>query len=39
MQDLAHPFESNRASAARMRAADPDFFPRLARDARPGLDR
>ncbi len=31
MQDLAHLFENNRAWAARMRAADPDFFPRLAR--------
>jgi carbonic anhydrase len=31
MQDLAHLFENNRAWAARMRAADPDYFPRLAR--------
>ncbi len=31
MNDLAHLFENNRAWAARMRAADPDYFPRLAR--------
>jgi carbonic anhydrase len=31
MPDLAHLFENNRAWAARMRAADPDYFPRLAR--------
>jgi carbonic anhydrase len=31
MGDLAHLFENNRAWAARMRAADPDYFPRLAR--------
>jgi carbonic anhydrase len=31
MRDLAHLFENNRAWAARMRAADPDYFPRLAR--------
>jgi carbonic anhydrase len=31
MQHLAHLFESNRAWAARMRADDPDYFPKLAR--------
>jgi carbonic anhydrase len=31
MKDLAHLFENNRAWAARKRAADPDYFARLAR--------
>jgi carbonic anhydrase len=31
MQDLAHLFENNRRWAASMRAADPDYFPKLAR--------
>jgi carbonic anhydrase len=31
MQDLAHLFENNRAWAARMRAEDADYFPKLAR--------
>jgi carbonic anhydrase len=35
MSDLAHLFENNRAWAARMRAADPEFFARLARQQAP----
>jgi carbonic anhydrase len=35
MPSLRHLFESNRAWSARIRASDPDFFPRLARQQRP----
>jgi carbonic anhydrase len=31
MKDLTHLFANNRTWAARMRAADPDYFPKLAR--------
>jgi carbonic anhydrase len=35
MSDLEHLFRSNRAWSERIRRADPDFFPRLARQQRP----
>ncbi|MGZ5063084.1 MAG: carbonate dehydratase, partial [Usitatibacter sp.] len=35
MASLSHLFENNRAWSARIRASDPEFFPRLSRQQRP----
>src|SRR5450631_3842786 len=35
MTSLSHLFESNRAWSERIRASDPEFFPRLSRQQRP----
>ena len=35
MASLSHLFENNRAWSERIRASDPDFFPRLSRQQRP----